>query len=163
MTATKINLEEVPRVVDFCAEIGVTCVVSKYVPTGRQNWSKLLLDSSQRKAMLDMVAEKRRQHPHIQIATTREPLEGPELGTGSMGILGCIAGVSWCLVSASGEVRPCPYLPFVVGNVSDDTVFAHWESSPHLKKLRDRDAYKGACGTCSVRSNVEAVGPWPMR
>ncbi|MDJ0850754.1 MAG: radical SAM protein [Myxococcota bacterium] len=151
VTATKVNLDEVPKVIDLCAELGITCVVSKYVPVGRPNFDELLLEPEQRKAMVELVAAKRVEHPHIQITTTREPLEAVVLGTGAMGVQGCIAGTGWCLISALGEVIPCPYFPLVLGNVREQSFADIWELSPHLKRLRDRSGLGEPCGSCSKR------------
>ncbi len=151
ITATKVNLDQVPRVIDFAAQLGISCIVSKYVPTGRPNYDELLLTSAQRRDVLDLVGAKRREHPHIQIATTREPLEAVYYGTGAMDVLGCIAGKGWCLISSSGDVQPCPYLPLTVGNVGNKHFAAIWETSPDLKKLRDRSHLLGKCGRCRDR------------
>ena len=148
VTATRDNLEQIPKMIDFAAQLGVTCIVSKYVPTGRPNYDRLLLSATQRRQVLELIGEKRRQHPHIQITTTRDPLEAIRYGTGAMGLLGCIAGTGWCLISATGEVQPCPYLPVVVGNVLEKPFGAIWELSPHLRALRDRSNLKGKCGAC---------------
>ncbi len=33
---------------------------------------------------------------------------------------GCIAGISYCRIYATGEVTPCPYLPVSAGNIADN-------------------------------------------
>lgn len=147
-TATKANFEQVPRMIDFAAELGVTCIVSKYVPTGRPNYDELLLDPPLRREALELVGAKRAEHPRIQITTTREPLESIYFGTGAMNLLGCIASSGWCLISATGDVQPCPYLPLNVGNVQERPFAAIWEFSPHLKAMRNRSNLKGKCGRC---------------
>jgi len=149
VTATKSNLNQVPKVIDFAARLGITCIVSKYVPTGRPNYNTLLLSSSDRRRVLELIGEKRLEYPHIQITTTREPLEAVHYDTGAMNMLGCIAGVGWCLISADGNVQPCPYLPLAVGNVMKKRFANIWELSPHLKLLRDRTNLKGKCGACT--------------
>ncbi len=151
VTATKINLDQVPKVIDFCAEIGVTCVVSKYVPTGRDNFDRLLLSPKERQSVVELVGQKRIEHPHIQITTTREPLEAVVFGTGAMDVPGCIAGSGWCLVTALGDVYPCPYFPLVVGNVRERPFGYVWERSSSLKSLRDRSQLQGQCGACKHR------------
>jgi len=153
VTATKSNFDQIPKVIDFAAQLGVTCIVSKYVPTGRPNYDQLLLSATQRREVLELVGDKRREHPHIQITTTREPLEAIYYGTGAMRLLGCIAGTGWCLISATGDVQPCPYLPVVVGNVCERPFGAIWELSPHLRALRDRSRLKGKCGACPDKEN----------
>jgi len=61
---------------------------------------------------------------------------------------GCLGGTAFCFVSHRGEVQPCGYLELMCGQVRDQGFKAVWESSPHLKRLRDFNAYEGKCGAC---------------
>ncbi len=153
VTATKVNLDQVPKMIDFCAEIGVRCTVCKYVPTGRPNFRQLLPDPVERREVLELVGKKRLQHPHIQIVATREPLEALVFGSGAMNMPGCIAGIGWCLITAKGEVFPCPCLPLTLGNVLESAFAEIWERSPELKALRGRASLQGKCGHCPERKN----------
>jgi len=61
--------------------------------------------------------------------------------------MGCLAGRTYCVVTPTGEVQPCPYLPIPAGNVHDEPFSAIWENAPILKELRERPL-EGFCGKC---------------
>ena len=73
---------------------------------------------------------------------------------------GCMAGISYCRIYATGEVTPCPYLPVSAGNLRT-TPFTEIWNSELFAALRDPDQltgkcgrcdYKGACGGCRARA-----------
>jgi radical SAM protein with 4Fe4S-binding SPASM domain len=64
---------------------------------------------------------------------------------------GCLAGISYCRIYATGEVTPCPYLPVSAGNVRDVPFREIWNSSPIFAALRDPDRLTGKCGECGYR------------
>lgn len=65
---------------------------------------------------------------------------------------GCLAGISYCCILPNGDVHVCPYLPLEAGNVRTESFETIWASSPIFLKLRDKEEYKGNCGTCSHHS-----------
>jgi radical SAM protein with 4Fe4S-binding SPASM domain len=65
---------------------------------------------------------------------------------------GCIAGISYCRITPTGDVTPCPYLPLTVGNVREQRFGEIWSASPVFTALRSPDNLKGKCGRCSYRS-----------
>lgn len=65
---------------------------------------------------------------------------------------GCIAGQSYCRITPTGEVTPCPYLPLGLGNILDVPFRAIWFRSRVLQEMRDPDALQGRCGRCEYRS-----------
>ncbi len=60
---------------------------------------------------------------------------------------GCLAGLSYCIISPRGKVQPCAYLPIELGDVRQKPFDEIWEESPVLKKLRTLK-YSGGCGSC---------------
>ena len=63
---------------------------------------------------------------------------------------GCLAGISYCIISPRGDVQPCAYLDLPLGNVRE-TSFVHiWENHPVLNELRTM-TYQGKCGICDYR------------
>jgi AdoMet-dependent heme synthase len=64
---------------------------------------------------------------------------------------GCLAGISYCRIYATGEVTPCPYLPVSAGNLRDITFRELWNSSPIFTALRDLDRLTGKCGNCGYK------------
>lgn len=64
---------------------------------------------------------------------------------------GCLAGISYCIISPRGDVQPCAYLDLRLGNVRE-TPFSHiWNENPVLQELRTMD-YKGKCGICDYKA-----------
>jgi radical SAM protein with 4Fe4S-binding SPASM domain len=64
---------------------------------------------------------------------------------------GCIAGISYCRIYATGEVTPCPYLPVSAGNVRTTPLSRIWQESPVFTVLRDPGLLSGRCGACSYK------------
>jgi hypothetical protein len=50
---------------------------------------------------------------------------------------GCLAGKSYCVVTPSGEVRPCAYLDQVAGNVLDTPFEDLWRNAPLFRAMRN--------------------------
>lgn len=65
---------------------------------------------------------------------------------------GCLAGISYCRIYATGEVTPCPYLPVSAGNLREMTFSDIWTGSPLFIRLRDPDQLTGKCGICMHRT-----------
>ncbi len=64
---------------------------------------------------------------------------------------GCLAGISYCRIFATGEVTPCPYLPVSAGNVRDVPFPEIWNTSPVFTALRNPGNLTGKCGKCGYR------------
>ena len=60
---------------------------------------------------------------------------------------GCLAGLSYCVVSPSGKVRPCAYMTREAGDVREEPFDRIWADSSLFRLLRTQD-YGGSCGTC---------------
>ncbi|HUW63109.1 MAG TPA: putative heme d1 biosynthesis radical SAM protein NirJ2 [Spirochaetia bacterium] len=61
---------------------------------------------------------------------------------------GCLAGLSYCIISPVGDVQACAYLDVAAGNVRRSPFSQIWRESPLLQALRTK-VYGGRCGTCS--------------
>ena len=64
---------------------------------------------------------------------------------------GCLAGISYCRIFATGEVTPCPYLPVSAGNVLSTPFGEIWNTSPVFTALRNPENLTGKCGICGYR------------
>lgn len=51
-----------------------------------------------------------------------------------------------------GDLTPCVFLPKVIGNIRADDFLEIWKTHPFLEKIRDRDSFKGNCGSCEYRN-----------
>lgn len=66
---------------------------------------------------------------------------------------GCPAATSYVRIGPRGEVTPCPYLPSVAGDLTQERFRDIWERAPLLVRLRDRRALGGRCGPCAYRES----------
>lgn len=64
---------------------------------------------------------------------------------------GITAGNGFAFVSHTGELYPSGFLPKSAGNVRDTNVVELYRNADLFKQLRDPDALRGKCGSCSFR------------
>ncbi len=58
------------------------------------------------------------------------------------------SGNGFVFVSQRGDVYPCGYLPFLVGNIREQSLVNIYRDNPTMQSLRDRSQLKGRCGVC---------------
>ncbi len=63
---------------------------------------------------------------------------------------GCGAGRLYMALEPNGDVKPCVFIPVIVGNLKRKSLKEIWLKSPILKEIREREEFKG-CGQCSYR------------
>ena len=61
---------------------------------------------------------------------------------------GCGTGRLYCALDANGDILPCVFLPITVGNIRTDDLITVWHTAPVFAKIRNRAAFKEACGAC---------------
>jgi len=66
-------------------------------------------------------------------------------------ISGCGAGRMYCGITPDGKVKPCVFMPIIVGDLREKSFSEIWNNSEILKSLRDRSDLKGHCGTCRYK------------
>jgi radical SAM protein with 4Fe4S-binding SPASM domain len=59
----------------------------------------------------------------------------------------CPAGKAYCRIMPDGGVTPCPYMPFVAGNLRQRSFVDLWQESQVFEDLRDPQL-GGRCGPC---------------
>jgi AdoMet-dependent heme synthase len=64
---------------------------------------------------------------------------------------GCLAGISYCIISPTGNVQPCAYLDMPLGNVKEIPFDKIWREDEVLRQLRTME-YQGKCGICDYKS-----------
>lgn len=67
---------------------------------------------------------------------------------------GCMAGISYCRIYATGEVTPCPYLPVSAGNLRTTPFARIWQDAENSVLARFRAEPRdlsGKCGRCDYR------------
>ncbi|OFW31591.1 MAG: hypothetical protein A3H97_06710 [Acidobacteria bacterium RIFCSPLOWO2_02_FULL_65_29] len=62
----------------------------------------------------------------------------------------CLAGRSYLRITPEGQVTPCPYIPEVLGALTQATLREIWEHHPALQRLRS-ELPAGKCGSCDFR------------
>jgi putative heme d1 biosynthesis radical SAM protein NirJ2 len=60
---------------------------------------------------------------------------------------GCLAGISYCIISPTGDVQPCAYLDIRLGHVKQESFCDIWHQNQVLNELRSQQ-YGGKCGGC---------------
>lgn len=65
---------------------------------------------------------------------------------------GCTAGIAACVVSAEGELYPCPFFRLSAGNIFKNSLVDIWLNSKLLNHFRDRRKFKEPCKLCEFLS-----------
>ena len=73
-----------------------------------------------------------------------------ELGLKTRFSKGCLAGLSYCIISPLGVVQPCAYLNIPAGNVRKTPFDEIWREAEIFKVLRT-EQYTGGCGSCRYK------------
>jgi len=153
-TVTPENCHELERIIDLGDDLGIrNFQIFFLVPTGRgrsvadvspQEYESLLRRILLKIAASDLAIRPTCAPQFMRIAS--------QMGIRKDGwTRGCIAGRSYCRITPSGEVTPCPYLPLGLGNIRDRPLKEIWHASEVLQRLRDPDALEGRCGRCEYR------------
>ena len=158
------NQGELEAMTDFAVEIGAKAHHFFFlVPTGR---AKTIEEESLRAEQYEDVLTrimKKQQEVDIELKPTCAPQFlriADQLGYKTRFHRGCLAGLSYCIISPRGKVQPCAYLNMELGDVRETPFDEIWAKNEVLQKLRTLDysggcgacQYKGACGGCRARS-----------
>lgn len=149
------NVDELEQITDFAIEIGAMAHhVFFLVPTGRAiDIEKEALRVVEYEKTIARLMEKQKQVP-IEIKPTCAPQFlriADKKGIDMRFSRGCLAGISYCIISPKGDVQPCAYLDIPLGNVKEEPFDEIWQKNEILNNLRTQD-YKGKCGECDYIS-----------
>jgi radical SAM protein with 4Fe4S-binding SPASM domain len=168
--ALKSNFDEIPRIIDFVANLGVKQVVLyDLVPTGRaRDVMDLTMSQEQRVSLIKYLQRMQEEKEMIFLISGGNPLY-PEIASEMHRIdgirppdlllkqfwvrapIGCHAGIEYLSLRPDGDVYPCPFLPVRAGNIREQSLTDIWYNSKVLNELRERSALKGKCGDCEYR------------
>ncbi|MCX8205303.1 MAG: radical SAM protein [Candidatus Nezhaarchaeota archaeon] len=162
ITASKINVDEVPKLLDYSDALGaITDFVYSFVPAGRGGRvAGVELEEGEMLQLLEAISSRQRRIRAI-VAPVALPQYWAYLSTRaglrsrllvealSQLFCGCIAGSGMIYVKPNGEVWPCPFLQIPLGNALEG-VARVWRGEA-LSSLRDRSRLKGRCGSCTYR------------
>ncbi|MBR6344021.1 MAG: putative heme d1 biosynthesis radical SAM protein NirJ2 [Selenomonadaceae bacterium] len=145
------NSHELEAMTDFVVEIGAKAHHFFFlVPTGR---AKTIEEESLRaEAYEDVLTRimKKQQEVEIELKPTCAPQFlriAAQMGVKTRFRRGCLAGLSYCIISPRGKVQPCAYLNMELGDVRETPFDEIWKQNEVLAKLRTLE-YGGGCGTC---------------
>ena len=150
-TVTRQNQDQVLAITDAAIELGaVGHHVFFLVPTGR---GKDIADDMVQAALYEKLLEAlllKQKDVSIEIKPTCAPQFvriAERVGVQTRFSMGCLAARTYCVITPTGEVQPCPYLPVAAGNVHDESFASIWKNSEVLKSFRGKPL-EGHCGTC---------------
>ncbi|MBI3953956.1 MAG: radical SAM protein [Chloroflexi bacterium] len=160
-TALKMNQREVPGLVQFAHEKGARAFHLFFlVCTGR---GERLTDLSPQEyeSLLSYILDAQERYPGMMVRARCAPyirrLAYARDATLAWSA-GCLAGTSYCRITPTGDVTPCPYLPTRAGNVREASFQQIWESSTALTGLRGPSLkLLGKCGECSYSQGESPV------
>jgi radical SAM protein with 4Fe4S-binding SPASM domain len=157
VTLTDRNIHEIENFVELGASLSVKAVNFFFlVCTGRAmktditgyNYESTLKKITQLIKMEKRLMIRARCTPHIYRLLYEEGFKI------SQGTRGCLAGRHYMRIDPEGNVTPCPYMPFILGNIKKSSLTDIWENSTYLRQMRE-ERYKGKCGVCEY---VEICG-----
>jgi len=149
------NVGELEAITDFAIEIGAMAHhIFFLVPTGRAvNIEDEALKVVEYEKTLARLMEKQRRVP-IEIKPTCAPQfirVADKKGIPLRFSKGCLAGISYCIISPTGDVQPCAYLDMRLGNVKEQPFDKIWRENEVLQRLRTLE-YQGKCGICDFKA-----------
>lgn len=148
------NVDEIEGLCDYAIELGAVAYhVFFLVPAGRaiNIEEEALRVQAYEKTIKRLM--KKQQEVDIEIKPTCAPQFIRIAETMGMKLRfsrGCLAGISYCIISPRGDVQPCAYLDIPLGNVREQAFDEIWKSNQLLLDLRTMD-YGGKCGICEYK------------
>lgn len=148
------NVDELEDITDFAVEIGAMAHhVFFLVPTGRgANIEEEALRVVDYEKTIARLMDKQKQ-VKIEIKPTCAPQfirVADKKGLSTRFTKGCLAGISYCIISPQGNVQPCAYINMQLGNVRDIPFGKIWADNPVFNELRGMQ-YDGKCGICDYK------------
>lgn len=148
------NMNEVEKLTDLAVEIGaIGHHIFFLVPTGRAvNIEEESLRAEQYEDLLQRIMKKQGEI-NIELKPTCAPQFmriAAQMGIKTRFSKGCLAGISYCIISPKGIVQPCAYLNIPAGNVREKPFGDIWRDSEIFKALRTEN-YSGGCGSCGYK------------
>ena len=163
-TAMKMNQDEIPALIDFAREKSARAFHLFFLVCTGRGERMTDLTSQEYERLLALILDKQEAYPGMMVRARCAPYIGrmaAQRGLPLSWSAGCIAGTSYCRVTPSGFVTPCPYMPTTAGNVREQSFGDIWETSNVLGQFRSPDmSLKGKCGECyfSRGDNPACIG-----
>jgi putative heme d1 biosynthesis radical SAM protein NirJ2 len=148
------NEQEILDITDYAVELGAQAHYLFFlIPVGRGKYiNETSLKVLENEELLGRIMEKQRTAP-IDLKPTCAPQFvriARQMGIDLRFTRGCLAGLTYCIISPAGIVRPCAYMMEPAGDLRQESFDAIWQNSEVFKTLRTQ-AYSGACGSCDYK------------
>ena len=176
-TMTNYNYQEIPQIIDLCKKLNVNWFMAyNFVPTGRGEFIiKNDLKPSDREKLLKNLYQKLINDKDINLLSTapqfsRVALQmefnennkvipthffNPNLSNKLVNLAdfigGCGCGRFYCAIRPNGNLDPCVFFPYTLGNILNEDFDYFWKNNTVLKDLRNKDKLKNNCGKCDYR------------
>ena len=154
VTVMDWNKEEILDIIDFGVKMGAMAVyVFFLIPVGRGRlMENHAVEVDAYEEILKKIMLKQKEVP-ITIKPTCAPqfmrvAQQLDVPVSKRFSRGCLAGLSYCIVSPIGQIRPCAYMTEIAGDVHTDQFDEVWANSSLFRKMRTK-AYEGSCGSCA--------------
>lgn len=145
------NQEEVCDIIDFSVNLSAAAVYLFFlIPVGRGKFlEETSLKVMEYESLLQTIMAKQKEVP-IDIKPTCAPQftrVAKQMEVNTRFMRGCLAGLSYCVVSPVGIVRPCAYMVEEAGDIREKPFDEIWKNSTLFENLRSKH-YKGTCRDC---------------
>jgi putative heme d1 biosynthesis radical SAM protein NirJ2 len=154
-TVFERNVDDITDLADLAIEMGAKSHhILFMVPTGRaENIEEESLREIEYERLIKRILKKRKE-TGFDIKPTCAPqfmriAKQLSIDTGRY-TRGCLAGLSYCSITPTGKVWPCPYLPMEIGDVRETPFSEIWAKNKVFLTMRQLD-YKGHCGVCEYK------------
>jgi len=150
-TATTLNVERIPRILELMNALGVKNYrVQGVTPSGRgrRNMRHIMLSQARMKILVEYLVGINKDPGGLSFNLKTPPDGHVDLSASGT----CSAGCSSCSITSNGIVVPCTYFWGLKGeNVRDHTFPWIWENSPLLNYFRTikLNEIQGHCRACA--------------
>ncbi|WP_029201289.1 putative heme d1 biosynthesis radical SAM protein NirJ2 [Oribacterium sp. NK2B42] len=158
VTVMDWNRDEILDIVDFGVKVGAVAVYIFFlIPVGRgkmiedhqvqvEAYEQLLKDIMLKQNEVPITIKPTCAPQFMRVAKQLDVKVSPRFSRG------CLAGLTYCIVSPVGKVRPCAYMLEEAGDIREKEFDYIWKNSDLFRKLRTKD-YKGSCENCGYKDS----------
>ena len=166
-TVTRGNRAEIANIAAWACRKGAVCLnIYFLVETGRGEGMKGMTPAENDEVLREITRMQREYRGRMMIRSKCQPQlmrhvyeedpESPLLNYKTR----CPCGVQYCRITPEGKVTPCPYMPEVAGDLSEQSFGEIWNDSTLFRLLRTgelggkcgRCEFRGICGGCRARA-----------
>ncbi len=171
MVIRKQSLPEIPDMLRLAVESKASAAEFfdlVQVPRVKQNCPEEILSRSERKNVMEWLAEAQKDCPILirvpgcpmyPLILKERDVKPRHFPTHVLRRIpyygrGCAAGMpnGYITILPNGDVIPCMLLQVKLGNIKEESIIKIWEESSVLAKLRSRELLEGKCGKCVHRN-----------